>query len=260
MLAVKRPAIWPDPRVKPPFGAARVNWGHPLAEGLRACFLLNERAGIAYNLVGAPHASIFASAGRNPWTDQGWLGDGTTLLGSRVPVVPVTAYAITMACEASATPGGTFPTYVQLDDPASATAYVSIYFSNGASEYVYEITGAVSVTSPAVAGRLDRLTGLSRSATQHEFWRNGMLQSQSSTAATFPTVTGLSLGLAHNAAPAGKFPMNGRLNWVALWRRDLTPTQIAELAEMPFAYLEPIPSRARRFDYREALTYFVASR
>src|SRR3990167_119944 len=41
-----RSLLWPDPRVKPPFGAAEIDWGHPLARELVVCLLFNEQAGI----------------------------------------------------------------------------------------------------------------------------------------------------------------------------------------------------------------------
>jgi len=36
----KRTPLWPDPRVKPPFGAAEIDWGHPLARGLRVASIV----------------------------------------------------------------------------------------------------------------------------------------------------------------------------------------------------------------------------
>ena len=51
MANIRRSPIWPNPRVKPPFGAAQINWGHPLAQGLTAVVLLNEGAGRPYNLL-----------------------------------------------------------------------------------------------------------------------------------------------------------------------------------------------------------------
>ena len=45
-----RSLIWPDPRVKPPFGAAEVDWGHPLARKLIGYWPLNEGAGAPINL------------------------------------------------------------------------------------------------------------------------------------------------------------------------------------------------------------------
>lgn len=47
---IKRSAIWPDPRVKPPQGAAEVNWSHPLAGGLLAFWPFNEGGGAAVDL------------------------------------------------------------------------------------------------------------------------------------------------------------------------------------------------------------------
>ena len=46
-----RSLLWPDPRVKPPFGVAEVEWGHPLARSLSALWLFNEEAGAAIDLV-----------------------------------------------------------------------------------------------------------------------------------------------------------------------------------------------------------------
>lgn len=45
-----RSLLWPDPRVKPPFGAAEIDWGHPLANGLATCLLFNEGGGNPINI------------------------------------------------------------------------------------------------------------------------------------------------------------------------------------------------------------------
>jgi len=44
-----RSRLWPDPRVKPPYGAVEIDWAHPLATGLVACWLFNEGAGTVLN-------------------------------------------------------------------------------------------------------------------------------------------------------------------------------------------------------------------
>jgi hypothetical protein len=46
-----RSLLWPDPRVKPPFGAAEIDWTHPLAAGLVWCLLFNEGHHIPANLI-----------------------------------------------------------------------------------------------------------------------------------------------------------------------------------------------------------------
>ena len=42
---------WPDPHVKPPYGAAEIDWGHPLATGLAQASVFNEGGGAPVDLV-----------------------------------------------------------------------------------------------------------------------------------------------------------------------------------------------------------------
>src|SRR3990167_4956320 len=46
-----RSLLWPDPRVKPPFGAAEVDWSHPLARGLAFLSIFNESGSGVVDLV-----------------------------------------------------------------------------------------------------------------------------------------------------------------------------------------------------------------
>src|SRR5678815_3514239 len=41
-----RDSTWPDPRVKPPYGAAEIDWGHPLSRALIVHLLFNEGGGL----------------------------------------------------------------------------------------------------------------------------------------------------------------------------------------------------------------------
>ena len=47
---MSRSLLWPDPRVKPPFGAAEIDWGHRLALNLEALWLMNEGGGVARSM------------------------------------------------------------------------------------------------------------------------------------------------------------------------------------------------------------------
>ncbi len=60
-----RSLLWPDPRVKPPFGAAEIDWGHPLARGLRSYWTFVEGAGAVSDLVGQNLAVL---VGNPSWT------------------------------------------------------------------------------------------------------------------------------------------------------------------------------------------------
>ena len=51
-MYIRRSPIWPDPRAKPPFGAAEIDWTHAQAWGLLGCWLFNERGGaVIHNMV-----------------------------------------------------------------------------------------------------------------------------------------------------------------------------------------------------------------
>jgi hypothetical protein len=264
---IKRSPLWCDPRVKPPFRTARVNWGHPLATGLEACFLLNERAGPAYNLAGARHATGFTTAGRNPWDDQGFLGDGVTVLGSRVPMAPVRQYPVTVACALTMRAGTDGAAAVEFADTGGTGGeYISLYYVDTTPQLVYEVSsGGVAATCPAFTmnpfyDREYRVVGVSRSSTQHEIWINARLHVTATTAVTFPTITTFSLGCSFKAAPAGRAPWRGRLLWAAVWSRGLQPAEIAKLNAEPFTYLTPDTRGGKRVFPDEGLTWMIHSR
>ena len=54
-----RSLLWPDPRVKPPFGAAELNLSHPLAAGLRGYYLCQGSGhALGLNLAGPPLSTL----------------------------------------------------------------------------------------------------------------------------------------------------------------------------------------------------------
>lgn len=48
-----------DPRVKPPFGAAEIDWAHPLSRGLVTALLFNEGGGLPSDLARGTQATAF---------------------------------------------------------------------------------------------------------------------------------------------------------------------------------------------------------
>jgi len=52
-----------DPRVKPPYGAAEIDWGHRLSRNLGLCLLLNEQGGIPRDLAW----TLNGSGAGGPW-------------------------------------------------------------------------------------------------------------------------------------------------------------------------------------------------
>jgi hypothetical protein len=64
-MYIKRSPLWPDPRVKPPFGAAEIDRAHPLAPDMMA-YLCNEGAGPLHNLCKGGEATT--PTGGATWT------------------------------------------------------------------------------------------------------------------------------------------------------------------------------------------------
>src|SRR5262245_15562923 len=62
----RRSLLWPDPRVKPPFGAVEIDGGHRLALGLVDLWIFNEGGGLAANLA-KPHRAL------RPTGSPSWL-------------------------------------------------------------------------------------------------------------------------------------------------------------------------------------------
>ena len=64
MFAVKRPTpLWPDPRVKPPFGSVEINRGNSFGRSVAFSFLLNEGAGKAVFDLVTRRAGIISAGG-----------------------------------------------------------------------------------------------------------------------------------------------------------------------------------------------------
>lgn len=82
MPYINRSATWPDPRVKPPLGAAEINWQHPLTQGLLAFWLFNEGGGTAVDLCFGLSATQVGGAAMR--ADTGGVGIFNTTVGTGV--------------------------------------------------------------------------------------------------------------------------------------------------------------------------------
>lgn len=97
---IKRSAIWPDPRVKPPFGAAEFDWGHPLAANMIACLLFNESGGATLINHAVPGDDFTLSGTRPTWRPGGAglalhsASSGSYAINTRV----INTAVVTLAC------------------------------------------------------------------------------------------------------------------------------------------------------------------
>jgi len=79
MANIIRSPIWPDPRVKPPFGAVEIDWGHPLSSRLAYAVVMNEGGGGPRSLVSQKRGILNGGITWAPGEDGAALhGDGGT--------------------------------------------------------------------------------------------------------------------------------------------------------------------------------------
>lgn len=99
MSTIRRSPLWSDPRVKPPYGAAAVDWSHPLSAGLLACWLFNEGIGPAQSIAGSPRSIVLQNAATTWGPTEADIGlvsvatAGTTQGGILSPTLTIAAGA-----------------------------------------------------------------------------------------------------------------------------------------------------------------------
>src|SRR5262245_14193662 len=86
----RRSLLWPDPRVKPPYGAAEIDPGHPLARGLIGAWLCNEGAGELYDLTRRSRAST-TDYGSLMWTTSPYGLSSESVGGAGRKIIPASA-------------------------------------------------------------------------------------------------------------------------------------------------------------------------
>src|SRR3990167_6114750 len=108
----RRSLLWPDPRVKPPFGAAEIDWGHPLASGLVFYAPLNEGGGLPLDLVSRISATTKTGA---TWLagykglEAGFTEPSRMSWGDRPEWNPTNLLTVACLCRPSGTAGNDVP-------------------------------------------------------------------------------------------------------------------------------------------------------
>jgi hypothetical protein len=263
---IKRSAIWPDPRVKPPFGAVEIDWTHPLAQGLVSCFLLNEGGGepldLATGLVAVleHHAtmtdSMWASRPGGVYfrcggttSDTGWA-----FQAAAAALADVTSEDFTIVLDIypdSVDPTSTSAVYASHGGPGDGKGWqisrppgAALRFTSFGSSTASRTTAAGSITN----GRLNRVVlarhGTGTSAVH--FYIDGVEPTYSSSQSiqnpittTFPYL----IGGVYDGFSYGAIPRDGIDR--ALFYRDRTLSQADAvwLYEEPYCFLRPLVRR-----------------
>ncbi len=247
-----RSLLWPDPRVKPPFGAAEIDWGHPLAVGLLNYFLFNEGGGrLPMDLrIGG---SVLGGAGTPVWTTTAnGLGISFTTADDLdvFSTAELNALGSTTSSYSVATLCGIANTGVSVRVSAKSTLSPDLHTwsfgklaTNKAVWIIYDGTNVPFVTSTMdVNDSVQRAyVGVRNVPTDAlMLYINGALDGSvtDTTTATCATSGGFEINAERNAARA-----TSTMTYHGVWGRALTASEAQWLAAEPYAMLRPIVRR-----------------
>lgn len=238
---IRRSTIWSDPRVKPPFGSAEIDWSHPQAGELVACVLFNEAGGSPVDLVFRGRPTIIGASTWTPTLDGiGWNARGTDALG--YPARP--AYdgnAITFVWRGIFT---AIPSFAGIVVIADSVGYHYTLQETASSFAVYENGGLSNDTGITVTEAATYHHGavvIFSDGTGVKGYLNAVLQA---TTAFTPgaAVTGKPLRI---GADRGAVPIfiTGTYDHLFLYARALSQERVSWAYAEPYAFLRPVIRR-----------------
>jgi hypothetical protein len=243
--------LWPDHRIKPPYGAVEIDGGHPLAVGLTAAWVLNAGAGVVDSVPGVPRMPTTT----NPiWgAFGGYYSEGTTIGNLTNVSTGITAapYTLTVRIRATAIPTVNRKIITHLYSPAgyiygafgidSTTGYVHIV-----AERIGSFELAVS-SSINICDKLPHvLTGVFASDTDKRLYVDGVLAATITTSVVIyaggPYV--VCFGSIGNGSSSG---FTGSIEMAAIHKTALSADRIALLASDPYCFLREVHPRTYGF-------------
>lgn len=246
MAYIRRSPIWPDPRVKPPFGAAEINWGHPLARGLVGCWLFNEGGGPPTNLAQQRPSPLTSGptwvptvAGIGMDFSGTAFADGNLRQGSIPAPLTLVVQAIIDSLTETRVP-------IWEGDADSAT-WNAHYLSVGTDGSVNANTAENNVFAAAVSGaglvsinRVYQIGGVWQSATDRRVFLDGIERAQNATSQTPIGMEALSIG---NHRITGSVAADQKVTFALAYEIGLSAPTMAWLWAEPYAVLQPIVRR-----------------
>jgi hypothetical protein len=249
--------LWPDPRVKPPHGAAELDWSHPLATGLQVLVLFNEGGGLAMDLArriaGVPTSAPFGTVCAD--------GPGADLSGSARYIFPIpvdTPFVgpISLVWRGVVRGTSTFQSFLgkALTNGAFNCPF-DFRTSNAATPLVTLIRSNASVTSapatplswPAVTLNALKTYAVAQvpptNVNGAVVYINGVSQGTFGMSPDVATPTGAGADLWIGRRQDGVVQMDGIVSVCAIWSRALTPVEFLWQHAEPYAMLRPIVRR-----------------
>lgn len=259
--SIKRSAIWPDPRVKPPFGSVTMDWGHPLASGLVGYWPLNEGGGatvysLAQSLNGTrvnapsngggyygPHI-LFASASAqyidcgNPAPLQITADITVHTAYTLTTVPPLVVSSMSLVAKDADLGGRAFTFDVARSDADPNSAGVRFYINGGAGNNI-----VVEGRNPVV-GDTRTCTGSYRTGDKLlTLYVNGArVAEKTADTSGIPSATS-AVRFASRSYMGFEDPLNGSMPFVMIWNRKLSDAEVNWIHAQPYSLLRPILRR-----------------
>lgn len=242
--------------VKPPLGS-QINWAHPLARGLVGCWLMNEGGGLkVLNKINNYYDIISNFSSFNNWS-QNSKGTGLKFLrdiqNSKIPlIIDPFSTSSPFTIVASVAPTNNDTNYGAIigrgQDGSGAGWSIRFRYKTG---NVYEI--AIVTTSPSTTGRTTtgiKTYGLNIPVQAVAVWNpnvflnlytNGSIDKSNIDATSQLRTSGVGTTIGFNPGTAEYF--NGIINYIYIYNRVLSPSEIQQLYIEPYCFIAPQKSR-----------------
>ena len=242
---IKRSPVWPDPRVKPPYGSVEIDWGHPLAQCLVGSWLMNEGAGATLYDVRGVIPGTFEATGQPAWIAD-VLGSGLTFNGSTAAVdlgnPPALQMTDVLTIHTAFIPGVGVLVGKDTDTPSNNRAY-TLDISGGNLRTYYG--GVVFANLAVTAGRLYHAVCVYNapdSGSVAAYLDTGASASASGGPGAIPSsASNVHIGRREYVGNFDYF--TGKIFYVNIFHRALTAAEAATLLAEPYAFLRPVIRR-----------------
>jgi hypothetical protein len=249
-----RSRVWPDPRVKPPYGAAELDRGHPLTQHLSIHWVMNEGGGATVlDPVRAQDGTLSGT------TKPGWRASGRGLglefdgsTGYVVNRTVLNAARVTLAAQfrvvtlpgsasqrricgfANGIGSGTNDKELMISRTAGTTNIIEWHVFDTGAKFATDLGGALVAKSTHVfVGTAD--------ATTARIYRDGVETNNLAAGATFAGYTVANIFAGGNTSASGF--LNQVVDWMAVWTEALPAGHVLWLSAEPYAMYRP---RVRR--------------
>ena len=245
-----------DPRVKPPFGAARINRGHLLARDLVGFWPINEHGGnLLTDLASSKQGTLAAlgAAAKPTWRPNRLDLTSGNASGADASYVTVPDHPVFDIVDAVSLMVSFSQDLNGVSDLAGVAGKWGVALSDrsyllwftAAGTLAFQVGDGTTTTGPTTStllnttyvavGTYDRST--------IALYLDGVLKNTVAATAAMPSTTRpFEIGLIRSDDPT-RFAFDGQITYVYLWRRAITASEVTTLHAEPYAFLRPKVAR-----------------